>query len=33
MIRSEFEEVLTEDKPIAKALADAKLLIEHRARR
>jgi multiple sugar transport system substrate-binding protein len=33
MIRSEFEEVLTEGKPIAKALADAKLLIEHRARR
>ena len=33
MIRSEFEEVLTEDKPIAKALADARLLIEHRARR
>jgi len=33
MIRSEFEEVLTENKPIAKALADARLLIEHRARR
>ena len=33
MVRSEFEEVLTEGKPIAKALADAKLLIEHRARR
>jgi multiple sugar transport system substrate-binding protein len=33
MIRSEFEEVLTEDKSIAKALADARLLIEHRARR
>jgi multiple sugar transport system substrate-binding protein len=33
MIRSEFEEVLTEGKPIAAALADARLLIEHRARR
>jgi multiple sugar transport system substrate-binding protein len=33
MIRSEFEEVITEGKPIAKALVDAKLLIEHRARR
>lgn len=32
MIRSEFEEVLTEGKPIAEALADAKLLIQHRAR-
>lgn len=32
MIRSEFEEVLTEGKPIAAALADAHLLIRHRAR-
>lgn len=33
MVRAEFEEVLTEGKPIAAALADARLLIEHRARR
>jgi len=33
IIRDEFEQVLTEGKDIRKALADARVLIEHRARR